>query len=784
MGEQRARRLDGSEIDIEVTVAETTFDGQPAFQFVARDVSERKRADARMKLLVAAASEAPDGVQVVSLDGRVMYSNRAVEKIYGFSPGELRGRHVNEMNVEPDFADKVIIPSVRETGRWNGELMVKHKDGHAFPVWLTTSMVMDGDEPLAMVGIIRDMTERRQLEEARRRAEDQAKQESARFEAMVEMSPVGVFVVDAADGHVVFANQESERLIGHSPGEGDSLGRVATEITYRRPDGRLCAPEDLPLQRALLRGEVVRAEELIFERPDGSSTPTLVSATPVRAADGRITGGIAVIQDISPIEELERLRNDFLGMVSHEMRTPLTAIKGAVATALDPHSGFDVNEARELFRIVDEQTSRLRDLISNLTDISRIEAGALSISREVVDLRSACSEAVQTFERSGGRNEVELALPDDLPLVYADGNRLGQVLSNLLGNAGKFSPANEPIRLTADCTQSSVVVKVIDRGRGIPADKVAHLFRKFSQVHEDAGSGLQGSGLGLAICKGIVEAHGGRIWAESAGEGLGATFSFTLPIASEAQMRTARAPEREEVVEPPRTAVKNGRRPRVLVVDDEVQVLRYLRRTLEEAGYEPVLTGEASHVAELVESRNPDLVLLDLRMPRLDGFELLERLREFSQVPVIFLTASDRSEDVVRALRMGADDYILKPFSPSELLARIDSALRRRAPGQEHAEFHLGDLTIDFARRRVAIAGREIGLSPTEYKLLYELASHAGRVLTHDQILARVWGPEYQGATDLLRSFVVLLRRRLGDDARHPRYIFTEPRVGYRVPQP
>jgi two-component system KDP operon response regulator KdpE len=228
-------------------------------------------------------------------------------------------------------------------------------------------------------------------------------------------------------------------------------------------------------------------------------------------------------------------------------------------------------------------------------------------------------------------------------------------------------------------------------------------------------------------------------------------------------------------------------RRRILAVDDEPHIQRYLQRALSEAGYQATVTGDPSETVKLVELEEPDLVVLDLRLPGTSGFDLLQRIRELSQVPVIFLTASDSEEDAVQALKAGADDYITKPFSPSELLARIEAVLRRRAtagPSETRRSLVLEDLTVNFAEREVTLAGEPVSLSATEYKLLYELATHAGRVLTYDQILQRVWGPEYSGETELVRSFVRNLRRKLREDASNPRFILTERQVGYRMPKP
>ena len=394
------------------------------------------------------------------------------------------------------------------------------------------------------------------------------------------------------------------------------------------------------------------------------------------------------------------------------------------------------------------------------------------------DVKTLIDEAKTAFLRRGARHNVEVVLDPNLPLIAADGRRMTQVLDNLLSNASKYSPESSSIRVTASRDGFFVAISVTDEGRGIPPEQQARLFEKFSRLDDGrSDQRIAGEGLGLAICKGLVEAHGGRIRAESSGEKHGTRITFTIPEAAAAvQESTSDAP-----------AIASSDQVRILAVDDEPQVLWLLRNILSNQGYKSLGTGNPDEMMRLMETEHPHLVLLDLMLPGTSGFELMDRIREVSEVPIIFLSANDQEENIVKALAMGADDYMIKPFSSTELLARVASSLRKRRGAGTTAPlqpFNVGDLAIDYADLSVTVSGRPVGLSATEYKLLFELSTNAGRVLTRDQILRRVWGLEYSGERDLLRAAVKNLRRKLGDDANDPRFIFTEPRVGYRMAKP
>ena len=610
---------------------------------------------------------------------------------------------------------------------------------------------------------------------ARRHREEQRTR--ADLETLVNTTPVGVMVFDAGSGEVRSINREARRIVSGLCEPGGTAEQLLEVLTFRRADGREVSLVEFPLTQGLSTGETVRAEEIVLQSPDGRSVTTLVNATPIFLEEGEVESVVVTIQDMTPMEELERLRAEFLGMVSHELRTPLASIKGSAATLTEAASDLDPAEMLQFYRIIGEQADYMRDLIGDLLDVARIETGELSVAPVPADVASLVDEARSRFQSGGGRNNLRIDLSSELPLVMADGRRIVQVLNNLLSNAAWNSHEASAIGVSAVREGYHVAVSVTDEGRGIAAERLPHLFRKFSRIDgEDRRRDIAGSGLGLAICKGIVEAHGGRIWAESDGLGLGARFTFTIPVAGDAVAGVPRLSARREQVEKERT--------RVLCVDDDPQTLRYVRDALAGAGYAPIVTADPQEAASLVEANDPHLVLLDLMLPGTDGIELMGDILDMADVPVIFLSAYGQEEIIARAFENGADDYVVKPFSPTELVARIKAALRKReAPewAEPSEPYVFGDLTVDYAERRVTLAGRPVQLTAIEYGLLFELSANAGRVMTYDRLLQRVWGLRRSGDSRRVRTAAKQLRRKLGDDANNPTYILNEPRVGYRV---
>ena len=599
------------------------------------------------------------------------------------------------------------------------------------------------------------------------------------LETLIQTSPVGVAVFDARTGVPVSFNLEAKRIVDSLREPAQSPEQLLETLTCRRGDGRELSLMELPMAELLSAGETVRAEEIVLTVPDGRSITALLNATPIRSEDGEVETFVVTLQDLTPLEELERLRAEFLAMVSHELRTPLTSVKGSITTLLDPPAALNPAEMRQFFRIINTQVDRMHVLISDLLDVARIETGTLAVSPEPTDVALLVTEARNGFRSGGGRHEIDIDLAADLPWIMADRQRMVQVLGNLLTNAARNSPESSPIRVSALREGVHVAVSVSDRGRGIPAESLPLLFRKFSPIDsEDQGGD---TGLGLAICKGIVEAHGGRIWADSDGPGLGARFTFTVPTVEEAGYVSPVAPSRASTRSPRGRAAEQVR---VLAVDDDPQALRYVREALAKSGYAPIVTADPEEALRLVNEEKPHLVLLDLVLPGVDGMELMKDIVETAGVPVIFLSAYGQDQLVARAFDRGAADYVVKPFSPVELAARIRAALRRQEPPEPTRPYVLGDLTIYYAERRVTIAGLPVELTAIEYGLLAELSANAGRVLTYERLLRRVWGLDGDADVRPMRTAVSSLRRKLGDAAESPTYVFTDLRVGYRMPYP
>ena len=594
----------------------------------------------------------------------------------------------------------------------------------------------------------------------------------ADLEALIDASPVGVVVLDAATGHPVSCNQEARRIVSGLLDPGQTVERLLPAMTCRFADGREVALHEFPPAVDRNSAAAACAEEVVLSAGGGRSVRTLVHATPIRSEDSTVEPVAVTMQDLGPLDELERRRVEFLEMVSHELRAPLSSIKGLSATVLGNSGIVDLAEVRQFFRIIEQQADDMNGLIRDLLDAGRIEAGTLSVAPEPVDVPTLVDHARRTFLSSGARHALKIDLAPDLPRVMADEQRIAQVLNNLFSYAGGNSPHASPIRVTALREGAELAISVTDEGAGEAPDRLPHLFRKHAATGGAGGAGGRAPHLGLAICRGLVEAHGGRIRAESLAPGRGTRITFTLPVVDDTGGRT-----------PPRRAasLRDEERAGILVVDDDPLAARMIRQALVSAGFAASVTGDPRELSRLIRKGQPQLVLLDLVFPNVDGITLMESVPALADLPVIFISGYGRDETIARALEAGAVDYIVKPFSATELTARVRAALRRR---NRPAPFLLANLAIDYELRRVTVGGHAVRLTVTEYELLRVLSVNAGRVLTYDSLLRQIWGERVTAGSEPVRTFVKKLRGKLGDDPSCPTYIFNERGVGYRMAVP
>ena len=519
-----------------------------------------------------------------------------------------------------------------------------------------------------------------------------------------------------------------------------------------------------------------------------------IRSFPVRDNKGNLLGRGVLFDDITLERSLIKSRGETLALAAHELKTPLAIIKGCATTLLGSSARWDPAMQREMLQMIDTQSDRLHDVLNTLLDVWRLDAGAQPLRLAQVRLPELLQQLLQRRQVQASDHYFVLDLPRPVPPIICDAMRIEQTLNHLLNNAITYSASGTTITIRVEMNELEVRIGVTDEGIGIAPEHLEPIFDRFYRIQQGNEQGGS-SGLGLASARATVEAHGGKIWADSSGAGQGSTFYFTLPFAPHIPTApqnstivtdvTSNLPGKQQT--PSRTALlKQDRRVRVLLAENDPRMTRYLRANLEEQQYRVHAVNHGIQFLRQLDLEEPDIILLSTRLTDMSGIELLQRLREFlAQIPVIMLSEDCDEDERVHLFDMGGDDLVIKPFGMKELLARVRALLRRQAPATEQAAtpsiFTSGDLTIDHAQHLVAIKGEPVQLSRTEYKLLSVLAQNVGMVVTHELLLEKVWGPEYNRDVDFIWVYISRLRRKVEVDLRHPKYILTVPDVGYKL---
>jgi PAS domain S-box-containing protein len=352
----------------------------------------------------------------------------------------------------------------------------------------------------------------------------QALQESEeRYRDLYEEAPNAYFSV-GADGYIKRANRRARELLGYS---GDELvGQPVSNLYADTPNGKARAQE---VFQRFLAGEEILDEELEMRRADGSRVWVSLSVRPIYDAEGQVIASRSMVADITERKKLDQLKDDFIGLVSHELRSPMTVITGAINTVLTEAERLSPEETRQLLRDAALEAELLSNLLGNLLELSRVQAARLVLHAEATNVSKITQEAVDKIRRQYPVHQFVVDTPKKIPPLYADPLRLERILYNLLENAVKYSPQGGEIRVSVRRKKEHLVFGVSDQGIGIsPADQ-AKLFAPFQRLEEFRPDGVRGAGLGLLVCRRLVEAHGGRIWVESE-LGQGSTFFFTMPL--------------------------------------------------------------------------------------------------------------------------------------------------------------------------------------------------------------------------------------------------------------
>ncbi len=630
-------------------------------------------------------------------DGLVLTWNIGSERIQGYRADEVIGSHFSRFYPPQALARRLPtheLAMARRDGAFEDEGWRMRKDGSLF--WANVVITALRDASGQLVGfakITRDQTQRRSQEEALKRSEE-------RFRLLVEgVAGYALFMLDV-NGRVASWNEGAQRIKGYAADE--ILGRHFS--IFYPPEVTESGWPDYELQQAQETGRFMDTGWRL--RQDGSRFWAQVTITALRDEGGQLVGYAKLTRDMTEsmrIEAMEqanrqheeildaernariaaqratRMKDEFLATLSHELRTPLSAILGWTQVLLRAKPGDTRLDVARAIEVIDRNARAQVQLIDDLLDLNRIMTGKLRLDLQQLAMADVMQAAIESAALAASTKGVQLqALLDPAPArVNGDAGRLQQVVWNLLTNAIKFTPAGGKVQVLLQRINSHVEFSVSDTGIGIPAAFLPRVFDRFTQQDGSASRAHGGLGLGLAICKQLVELHGGRIRAESAGEGQGASFFVTLPLSilQTAEERAGEHPSAEEGRPSDNLALPRLEGVHVFVLDDEPDARGLMCRILEDQGARTTAFASAQQLLDAVQSSRPTVIVSDVGMPGMDGYQMIRALRATeareARIPALALTAFARPEDRKRSLMAGFQAHLSKPFDVAELILLV-----------------------------------------------------------------------------------------------------------------
>ena len=657
-----------------------------SFVLLSRELSERQQAQVALvkneKWFSTTLASIGDAVIATDMNGTVTFMNSVAESLTGWSQAEAVGksmdlvfdivnrdtRHPVENPVKKVFREGKVVGLADHT-------LLLSKNGKEFDIEDSAAPILTSTgEGFGVVLVFRDITEKKLTEEGTRHQKEL-------LQLILESLAEGVVVANS-NGEFLLFNAAAEQVLGigatnTAPDQwSDRYGTYLTDGVTSYP------PSELPLVRAM-RGESVDAAELFIRNanvPDGR----LISVTgrPLRGEDGALRGGVVVLRDITlqkraqeallrakeEAEGASKFKDQFLSTMSHELRTPLNAVLGFSDLLADQRYGPLNDRQRRYVNHIHTGGKHLLKLISDILDLSKIEAGRMELTREDVGVASACAEVLSALEPLADKKSQTLLQQIEPSLhIRADGTRFKQILMNLIGNAIKFTPEGGQVELAAHRVGEQVSVKVRDNGPGIPLQDQQRIFEAFYR-RAQSGAAIEGTGLGLAITVRLVELHGSKLEIDSK-PGEGTCFHFSMPLISVA---------RAEPVQSTAATLRAAKSPRILVVEDNAATGQLIESQLMSSGYETLRCDQPQRATEMAAESQPDAITLDLLMRPLHGLEVLLQLKNdtrTSKIPVIVVTIVDQPGV---GIALGADEYLVKPVDKATLLAAVERCLRSR----------------------------------------------------------------------------------------------------------
>jgi two-component system CheB/CheR fusion protein len=623
------------------------------------DISPLEQARSRLAQLSAIVESSDDAIIATTLDGVITTWNRGALRLYGYTSEEAMRRHASFL-YPVGYKEELdhVLEQLRQGHSVERMKTIRvRKDGTTVAVSVAYSPIRDsGGAIVGISAIARDITDLIA-------AQQESAEREERIRLLLDSTGEAIYGIDLS-GVCTFCNAACCRMLGYSS-PSELLGRhMHSLIHHTGPDGMPSPPERSVIYEAMRHREGAHVDTDIIWRRDGTSFPAECWSHPI-VRNNDVIGAVVTFVDITErrlaeheMQEAVRRRERFLAMLSHELRNPLAAILSA--TRVLETATWENPACEEAGQVVARQANHMARLLDDLLDVARISRGRIALRREQLDLRNTARSAIEALGPLMAERQTRLIvdITDEPVPVFGDAARLQQIQANLLSNASKYSPRGASVRFELRRVDGEAMIRVADKGRGIAPEVLPQIFDLFVQGEQTIARSQGGLGIGLTLLRSLVELHSGRVEAHSDGPGMGSTFTVWLPLVAAARQTDAQDVGLQTPVHS------------VVVVEDQPDARRMMQFLLEGQGVRVHTAADGAEGVALIERVRPDLALVDLGLPIMNGFELARRVRENpanARTRLVALSGYGQDADVQAALESGFDEHLTKPPDPDRL---------------------------------------------------------------------------------------------------------------------